>query len=141
MGEKGSTGEAKTMTAMIRLGADYEAIRQVNLLAFGQNAEARLVDALRDAGYVRASLVVEKDQQVVGHILFSQLASISGAAVGETATAADLPQTINDAALRTQAAPNLHRMADNAVLGTKGFLPIGGSCHRATAWQRGFGPI
>jgi putative acetyltransferase len=48
--------------------ADHRAIRDVNRLAFGQDAEARLVDALRDGGYVRASLVAEKDQQVVGHI-------------------------------------------------------------------------
>jgi predicted N-acetyltransferase YhbS len=48
--------------------ADYEAIRQVNRLAFGQDAEARLVDALRDGEYVRASLVAEKDEQVVGQV-------------------------------------------------------------------------
>jgi putative acetyltransferase len=39
---------------------DYEAIRSVNSLAFGQNGEARLVDALRDGGYVRCSLIAEK---------------------------------------------------------------------------------
>jgi putative acetyltransferase len=53
--------------------ADHRATRHVNCLAFGQDAEARLVDALRDGGYVCASLVAEKDQQVVGHILFSDL--------------------------------------------------------------------
>jgi putative acetyltransferase len=53
--------------------ADLDAIRYVNNLAFGQDAEARLVDALRDGGYVRASLVAEKDEEVVGHILFSDL--------------------------------------------------------------------
>src|SRR5262245_33137273 len=59
--------------------ADHEAIRHVNRLAFGQHDEARLVDALRDGGYVRASLVAEKDGQVVGHILFSDLPITSGA--------------------------------------------------------------
>jgi hypothetical protein len=39
--------------------ADQEAIRQVNRLAFGQDAEARLVDDLRDGGYVQVSLVAE----------------------------------------------------------------------------------
>jgi putative acetyltransferase len=53
--------------------ADHEAIRHVNRLAFGQHDEARLVDALRDGGYVRASLVAEKDVRVVGHVLFSHL--------------------------------------------------------------------
>jgi putative acetyltransferase len=59
--------------------ADHGAIRHVNRLAFGQDAEARLVDALRDGGYVRASLVAEKDQQVVGHILFSDLSIVTEA--------------------------------------------------------------
>src|SRR5262249_56376828 len=59
--------------------ADHEAIRHVNRLAFGQDAEARLVDALREGGYVRASLVAEKDGQVLGHILFSDLPIITEA--------------------------------------------------------------
>lgn len=53
--------------------ADLESIRQVNRLAFGRDEEARLVDALRDGGYVRVSLVAEADGQVIGHILFSDL--------------------------------------------------------------------
>jgi putative acetyltransferase len=61
------------------ISADHEGIRTVNRLAFGQDAEARLVDALRDGGYVRASLVAEKDQQVVGHILFSDLSIVTEA--------------------------------------------------------------
>ena len=52
---------------------DHEAVRQMNRLAFGQDAEARLVDALRCGGFARASLVAEIDGQVVGHILFSDL--------------------------------------------------------------------
>jgi putative acetyltransferase len=57
--------------------ADHDDIRHVNRLAFGQDAEARLVDALRDSGFVRASLVAEKDGQVVGHVLFSDLPVIT----------------------------------------------------------------
>jgi putative acetyltransferase len=49
------------------------AVRRVNRLAFGQEDEARLVDALRDGGYARVSLVAEVDRQLVGHILFSTL--------------------------------------------------------------------
>lgn len=52
---------------------DHEAIRLVNRLAFGQEDEARLVDALRLGGYTRLSLVAEVDSVVVGHILFSDL--------------------------------------------------------------------
>jgi putative acetyltransferase len=63
------------MSVLIRLetAADHEAIRQVNRLAFGQDDEARLVDALRDGGYVRVSLVAEQAGRVVGHLLFSDL--------------------------------------------------------------------
>jgi putative acetyltransferase len=53
--------------------ADHAAIREVNRLAFGQDDEGRLVDALRDGGYARVSLVAEADGEIVGHILFSDL--------------------------------------------------------------------
>jgi putative acetyltransferase len=52
---------------------DRDPIRQVHRLAFGRDAEARLVDALREGGYVRAALVAEMEGQVAGHILFSDL--------------------------------------------------------------------
>lgn len=59
--------------------ADHEAIRHVNRLAFGQDDEARLVDTLREGGYVRLSLVAEQGSQVVGHILFSDLPILTNA--------------------------------------------------------------
>lgn len=53
---------------------DVEPIRGVNRLAFGQDAEGRLVDRLRDEGYARVSLVADVEGHgVVGHILFSDL--------------------------------------------------------------------
>jgi hypothetical protein len=52
---------------------DHEAMRPVNRLAFGQDAEARLVDALWDGGYVRVSLVAEQAGQVVGPIRWPRL--------------------------------------------------------------------
>ncbi len=63
------------MTFIVRpeCKTDQEAIRYVNRLAFGQDQEARLVDALRDGGYFRVSLVAEQVGRVVGHILFSDL--------------------------------------------------------------------
>jgi putative acetyltransferase len=68
-----------TTTIRPETTADHEAIRHVNRIAFGQDAEGRLVDALRDGGYVRASLVAEQDEKVVGHILFSDLPIINEA--------------------------------------------------------------
>src|SRR5262245_59048513 len=51
--------------------ADTDAIRAVNLAAFGQPGEAGLVDALRRNGKASVSLVAVLDDVVVGHILFS----------------------------------------------------------------------
>jgi putative acetyltransferase len=58
---------------------DLEAIREVNRQAFGSEDEARLVDALRDGGYARLSLVAEGGGRVVGHILFSDLPIVTQA--------------------------------------------------------------
>jgi putative acetyltransferase len=53
--------------------ADRAAVREVHRLAFGRDDEARLVDALRDEGHARCSLVAEERGRIVGHILFSSL--------------------------------------------------------------------
>jgi putative acetyltransferase len=50
--------------------ADRVAVHALNSAAFGQAAEAGLVEALRDTAGV-ISLVAEVEDQVVGHILFS----------------------------------------------------------------------
>lgn len=50
---------------------DASAVRRVNEQAFGQRAEADLVDALRQRDELLISLVAIEDEQVVGHILFS----------------------------------------------------------------------
>jgi putative acetyltransferase len=52
---------------------DQQAIWSVNTAAFVGEAEANLVDALRDGGYVEVSFVAEVDGQIVGHILFSRI--------------------------------------------------------------------
>jgi putative acetyltransferase len=52
---------------------DFTAVREVNRLAFAQEDEARLVDALRAGGHARVSLVAEQVSDIVGHILFSDL--------------------------------------------------------------------
>jgi len=52
---------------------DLVAVRQVLEAAFGQPAEADLVEALRQSGDAVISLVAEADGQVVGQVLFSTL--------------------------------------------------------------------
>lgn len=56
---------------------DRDAVRLVNQLAFGQDAEAGLVDRLRAGGHARLSIVAELDSQVVGHIMFSELSIVT----------------------------------------------------------------
>ncbi len=50
---------------------DYAAVHEVHRLALGQEDEARLVEALREGGHVRLSLVAEDGGRVIGHVLFS----------------------------------------------------------------------
>ena len=54
---------------------DYAAIREVNVLAFGREIEAKLVEALRESPdfILELSLVAVEGGRVVGHILFSPL--------------------------------------------------------------------
>ena len=63
------------MTLRIRAEceADRDAIRAVHRSAFGGDAEAHLVDALRRAGVAVISLVAERDDRIVGHVLFSAI--------------------------------------------------------------------
>jgi putative acetyltransferase len=55
--------------------SDYIAIHKVNELAFGGRAEADLIDDLRktDSFISELSLVAIQNQEVIGHILFSQI--------------------------------------------------------------------
>ena len=54
---------------------DHDSIGEVNRLAFGGEQEARLVERIRDAsGFEPAlSLVAERDNEIVGHVLFSPI--------------------------------------------------------------------
>ena len=58
---------------------DRDAIRRVEEHAFGQQAEAGLVDALVGGGDTVLELVAVDDGQVVGHVLFSRLYVEKGA--------------------------------------------------------------
>lgn len=66
---------------------DVAAIRAVNLEAFGQDAEGRIVDALRANGAATLSLVAIDNGTVVGHIMFSPLAvgTVQGVGLGPMA--------------------------------------------------------
>jgi putative acetyltransferase len=53
--------------------ADHAAVGRLHRLAFAGDAEARLVDALRQSGAAAVSLVAESGGVVVGHLLLSAL--------------------------------------------------------------------
>ncbi|MEO0513611.1 MAG: N-acetyltransferase [Planctomycetota bacterium] len=57
---------------------DEQAIHAVNAAAFPEDSEARLVDALRDAGNLTVSMVAVEDDRIVGHVAFSPVTTESG---------------------------------------------------------------
>jgi len=67
---------------------DIAAIREVNRLAFGQDQESNIVDALRTNGGALLSLVATVNGQVEGHIMYSPLTvaeNVRGVALGPMA--------------------------------------------------------
>jgi putative acetyltransferase len=68
-------GECRRFDGEIRpeQAADRSPIRALHQAAFGREDECRLVDVLRDADVVIASIVGVADDRVVGHALFSQV--------------------------------------------------------------------
>src|SRR5688572_25279900 len=61
---------------------DEDSIRAVERAAFGRDAEADLVDVVRDVGAALLSLVAVEGGEIVGHVLFTPVAVGRGAAVG-----------------------------------------------------------
>jgi putative acetyltransferase len=71
-----------------RMPADDAAIARVTDAAFGTMGEARLIEALREAGTAAIELVAVGDSDVVGHILFSALdVTVDGRAIKTLALA------------------------------------------------------
>ncbi len=52
---------------------EIQQIHKINLKAFETDAEADLVDRLRNSGIPIISLVAEIDEKLVGHILFTPM--------------------------------------------------------------------
>jgi putative acetyltransferase len=71
--------------------ADVDAIREVNRLAFAQDQEGNIVDALRSNSAALLSLVATIDGEVVGHIMYSpaSIGEVTGAALGPMAVLPD----------------------------------------------------
>ena len=63
------------MDVRAELTSDHDAVHTVVEAAFGQPAEADLVDALRRDGDVEISLVAVEGDAVIGHILLSRMAA------------------------------------------------------------------
>jgi putative acetyltransferase len=78
------------MTIRPETSTDRAAIFEINRSAFGQDAEAHLVDGLRDGGFARFSLIAEVGGELVGHILFSRLPIITETVVVEALSLAPL---------------------------------------------------
>ena len=55
--------------------SDIAPIRAVHVACFPTDAEALLVDRLRDAGRLTVSMVAEIDEQVVGHVALSPVSA------------------------------------------------------------------
>ena len=76
-----------------RQSADIPRIREVNTLAFGQPEEADIVDRIRERCREILELVAVRDDEIIGHILFSPATiacrerTITGAALGPMAVA------------------------------------------------------
>lgn len=78
------------------LDGDQDAIRQITRAAFEGDAEALLIDSLRDEHAVITSLVAIAGAEITGHILFSRItvvtatSALSGASLAPMAVRPDL---------------------------------------------------
>jgi len=59
------------LTIRLETHEDAESIRYVNEQAFSQENESKLIEKLRNHGFLTISLVAIQDGEIVGHIAFS----------------------------------------------------------------------
>jgi len=59
------------VSVRLERAADVAAVRAIHVAAFPTDAEARLVDALREAGQALVSLVAEREGAILGHAIYS----------------------------------------------------------------------
>jgi len=87
---------ARDVSIRTEAPANRDAVRAVNVAAFERNAEADLVDRLRDEASPVVSLIAEREGDIVGHILFTPVtveddsASWSAMALGPMAVLPDV---------------------------------------------------
>jgi putative acetyltransferase len=53
--------------------ADYDAITQLNNLAFGETVQGRIISELRESGEALWSKVLLKDDDIIGHLMFYKI--------------------------------------------------------------------
>ncbi len=79
--------EANTVKIRQECSDDGEAIRAVNVAAFGRPQESVIVDALRTNGAIALSLVGVLGKRIVSHVLYSAVSidRVAGAGLGPMA--------------------------------------------------------
>jgi putative acetyltransferase len=121
--------------------ADHPAIRSVIEAAFGQSAEAELVERLRMDGDVVFELVAEEAGELHGHILFSRLwvdsanlyAALAPLAVRPDRQRTGLGKRLTEASLETAREFGAHAVV---VLGHAAYYPKFGFSAEAAARLR-----
>lgn len=71
--------------------SDQRAVQEINTAAFEEDAEAKLVDALRENAEHYVAFVAEVEGRVVGHICFSEMTCAGNARLMGLAPMAVLP--------------------------------------------------
>jgi putative acetyltransferase len=117
---------------------DIGDIHHVHAESFPTTLEAKLVDALRDAGRLRVSLVAEERGAVVGHVAFSPVTlpgSTDGVGLGPVAVLPDFRRRgIADKLIRAGLAQCMEQFGFVVVLGDPRYYHRFG-CLPAAQWK------
>ena len=125
-----ANGNAR-LTIRGECSGDISAVRIVNRLAFGQTAEANLVDLLRKRHKLLLSLVASFESRIVGHIAFSPVRILpesqsgSGAGLGPMAVIPEYQRMGIGSALVTEGLRRCRQLGLNyvVVLGHASYYP------------------